>query len=341
MSGHDHWMRLALAEARRGAGLTSPNPCVGAVIVKDGALLGSGWHRKAGGPHAEVEALRGVDARGATIYITLEPCSTHGRTPPCVAALTAAGVARVVWGADDPNPQHTGRAREILTAAGVEVISGVLEKECREVIAPFAKLITTGLPYVIAKAGTSLDGRITRPAGEGQWLTGEAARADAMKLRAQCDAILVGAETVRHDDPALTLRGPDIPASKEQPWRVVLTRSGDLPLDAQIFTDAHKDRTLVMRDLPLAEALKSLAARGVMQVLIEGGGTVLAAAFSARLVDEVVFYTAPLISGSGRPVVDTAAFEGGSVALHFVSAEMIGGDVKLRARPSTPPDSFN
>jgi diaminohydroxyphosphoribosylaminopyrimidine deaminase/5-amino-6-(5-phosphoribosylamino)uracil reductase len=208
----------------------------------------------------------------------------------------------------------------------------VLEKECREVIAPFAKLITTGLPYVIAKAGISLDGRITRPAGEGQWLTGETARADAMELRAECDAIIVGAETVRHDDPALTLRGPDIPASKEQPWRVVLTRSGDLPADARIFTDAHKDRTLVMRDLPLEEVLKSLAARGVMQVLIEGGGTVLAAAFSERLVDEVVFYTAPLISGSGRPVVDSAAWDGGSAALRFISAEMIGADLKLRAR---------
>ena len=332
MSGHDHWMRLALAEARRGAGLTSPNPCVGAVIVKDGALLGSGWHRKAGGLHAEVEALRGVDARGATVYITLEPCSTHGRTPPCVEASIAAGVARVVWGADDPNPQHAGRAQEILTAAGVEVISGILEAECKELIAPFSKLITTGLPYVIAKAGMSLDGRITRPAGEGQWLTGEAARADAMKLRAQCDAIIVGAETIRQDDPALTLRGTDIPEGKEQPWRVVLTRSGNLPPDAQIFTDAHKDRTLVMRDLPLEEVLKSLAARGVMHVLIEGGGTVLAAAFSESLVDEVVFYTAPLISGTGRSVVDAAAFARGSVALRFMNAEMIGADLKLRAR---------
>lgn len=332
MSGHDHWMRLALVEAQRGTGLTSPNPCVGAVIVKDGALLGSGWHRKAGGPHAEVEALRGVEARGATIYITLEPCSTHGRTPPCVEALIAAGVARVVWGAEDPNPQHAGRARKFLTAAGVEVFSGVLVEECREIIAPFAKLITTGLPWVIAKAGMSLDGRITRPAGEGQWLTSEAARADAMKLRAQCDAIIVGAETVRHDDPALTLRGPDIPEGKQQPWRVILTRSGDLPADAKIFTDEHKERTLVMSNMPLVDVLKHLAARGVMNVLIEGGGAVLAAAFGERLVDEAVFYTAPLIAGNGRPVVDSAAWDGGSVALRFISAEMIGADLKLRAR---------
>ena len=332
MTGDAHWMLLALDEARRGTGLTSPNPCVGAVLVKDGALLAGGWHRKAGGPHAEVEALRDKDARGATLYVTLEPCSTHGRTPPCVEAIIAAGVARVVWGAEDPNPQHAGRARELLTAAGIAVTSGVLEETCRELIAPFAKLITTGLPYVIAKAGMSLDGRITRPAGEGQWITGAAARADAMKLRAQCDAIIVGAETVRRDDPALTLRGPDIPAGKEQPWRVVLTRSGNLPADAQIFTDAHRERTLVLRDLPLVDVLKSLAARGVMHVLIEGGGNVLAQAFSARLVDEIVCYTAPLISGSGRPVLDSAAFEGGSVALRIVSAGMVGCDVRLRAR---------
>ena len=333
MTGDAHWMLLALDEARRGTGLTSPNPCVGAVLVKDGALLASGWHRQAGGPHAEVEALRGVDARGATLYVTLEPCSTHGRTPPCVDAIIAAGVARVVWGADDPNPRHAGRARELLAAAGIAVTTGILESECREVIAPFAKLITTGLPWVIAKAGMSLDGRITRPAGEGQWITGEAARADAMKLRAQCDAIIVGAETVRRDNPALTLRGPDIPAGKQQPWRVVLTRTGHLPPDAQIFTDAHRDRTLIMRDLPLTEVLKSLAARGVMQALIEGGGNVLAQAFSARLVDEAILYTAPLIAGSGQPVVDPSAFTGGSAKLKLMSAEMIGPDLKITARP--------
>jgi diaminohydroxyphosphoribosylaminopyrimidine deaminase/5-amino-6-(5-phosphoribosylamino)uracil reductase len=339
MTGDAHWMRLALAEARRGIGLTGPNPPVGAVIVKGGQLLGSGWHRKAGGPHAEVEALRAAEAAhgpealsGATAYVTLEPCSTHGRTPPCVEALITAGVARAVWGADDPNPQHAGRAREILTDAGIDVLSGVLEEECREIIAPFRKLIATGLPWVIAKAGMSLDGRITRPAGEGQWITGEAARADAMKLRVRCDAIMVGAETVRQDDPSLTLRGPDIPEGKEQPWRVVLTHSGNLPPNAKIFTDGHSHRTLAYRGRPLEEILRELAARGVMGVLIEGGGRVLAAAFSERLVDEVVFYTAPLISGSGRPVVEAACFEGGSVQFRFVRVEMAGTDVKLTAR---------
>ncbi|HEX2746603.1 MAG TPA: bifunctional diaminohydroxyphosphoribosylaminopyrimidine deaminase/5-amino-6-(5-phosphoribosylamino)uracil reductase RibD [Verrucomicrobiales bacterium] len=339
MSGDAHWMRLALAEARRGTGLTSPNPCVGAVIVKDGRLLGSGWHRKAGGPHAEVEALRNAEEAqglnalaGATAYVTLEPCSTHGRTPPCVEALIAAGIRRVVWGADDPNPKHAGQARGILSAEEIEVASGVLEEECREVIAPFAKLITTGLPWVIAKAGMSLDGRITRPEGEGQWITSEVSRADAMGLRVQCDAILVGAETLRRDNPSLTLRGPDIPAEKEQPWRVILTHSGNLPPDSKVFTDEHSHRTLAMRSKPLPEVLQDLAARGVMCVLIEGGGRLLASAFSGRLVDEAVFYTAPVISGTGRPVVEADCFEEGSVTMQFTSVQRIGPDVKLRAR---------
>lgn len=337
-------MRLALEEARRGLGLTSPNPCVGAVIVKDDVLLGTGWHRKAGGPHAEIEALRaaaaahGSDAaRGATAYVTLEPCSTTGRTPPCADALIAAGIARVVWGADDPNPQHAGRAAELLVTAGIAVTRGTLADECRDVIAPFAKLITTGLPWVIAKAGMSLDGRITRPAGEGRWITSEAARADAMRLRARCDAIVAGAETIRQDDPALTLRGPDVPAEKPQPWRVVLTRTGNLPPAAQIFTDEHRARTLVMQDRSLDDVLRDLASRGVMSVLIEGGGTILAAAFSAGVVDEAVFYTAPLIAGQGRPVVDASGFTRSSVPLEFISAEMTGPDVRLHARVIRPP----
>ncbi len=331
MTQDETWMLLALGNARRGVGLTSPNPAVGAVLVNDDRLVSTGWHRKAGGPHAEIEALRGQDARGGTLYVTLEPCSSHGKTPPCTDAIITAGVRRVVWGADDPNPKHAGRARKLLTAAGIKVRRGVLQTPCEELIAPFAKLITTGLPYVIAKAGLSLDGRITRPPGESRWLTGESARADAMKLRARCDAIIVGAETVRRDNPALTLRGPDIPKEKPQPWRVVLTRSGSLPEDAQIFTDAHRKRTLVMRDQSLTEVLQSLAARGAMTVLIEGGGTVLARAFSGQLVDEAVLYFAPLIAGAGRPVVDGTVWTGGSVPLRIVSTEMLDGDVKLRA----------
>jgi diaminohydroxyphosphoribosylaminopyrimidine deaminase/5-amino-6-(5-phosphoribosylamino)uracil reductase len=340
MSAEEAWMRLALEQAACGRGLTSPNPCVGAVIVKDGQLLGQGWHRRAGGPHAEIEALADAAARGmgdavrgADIYITLEPCSTHGRTPPCVEALIRAGVGRVIWGADDPNPRHAGRARELLHAAGMAVISGVLTAECMEMITPFSRFITTGMPWVTAKAGMSLDGRITRPPGEGQWITGESSRADAMQLRLCSDAILVGAETVRQDDPALTVRGVDLPAGKEQPWRIVLSRSGNLPLQCRLLTDEFRERTLVFSgEQCLREMLRDLAGRGIVSLLVEGGGSVLAQFFAADLVDEAVFYIAPLISGSGRAVVDAAAYSGGSLKLEFSGLERIGSDVKLVAR---------
>lgn len=206
------WMALALEQARMGVGLTSPNPPVGAVVVRDGALLGKGFHARAGGGHAEVEALadaraRGHDPAGATIYVTLEPCSTQGRTPPCCGAITDAGLARVVYAVRDPNLAHAGAADAVLAKAGIAVESGVGSGGATEILRAFAKRVTTGLPWVIAKAGMSLDGKIARPAGEPQWLTGEAARADAHRLRAEVDAIIVGAGTVRADDPALTVRG--------------------------------------------------------------------------------------------------------------------------------------
>ena len=329
-------MEMALAEARKGIGLTAPNPPVGAVILRDNQLLGKGWHQKAGGPHAEMEALRdaaaqGHDVTGATIYITLEPCSTHGRTPPCVEALLAAKLSRVVWGARDPNPAHQGRAEAILTNVGIVVTTGVCGAGCEEILRPFTKRITTGLPWVIAKAGMSLDGRITRPAGEGQWITGPAARADALLLRSSCEAVLVGALTIRQDDPSLTVRGPALRQGQEQPWRAILTRSGDLPETAKVFTDDHRDRTLVFRDQSLEIVLRALASRGVMSLLIEGGGQVHATAFSGGWVDEAVFYTAPLISGTGRPVVEPSGFSGASVALEFINCKQVGQDIRIRA----------
>ena len=339
MNDDAHWMQIALGEASRGIGLTSPNPCVGAAIVRDGHLLATGWHRKAGGPHAEINALRtaldshGTDAvRGATAYITLEPCSTSGRTPPCTDALIGAGLARVVWGADDPNPRHAGRAATMLGEAGVTVSTGVLREACTDLLAPFAKFITTGLPWVIAKAGVSLDGRISRPPGEGQWLTSEASRADAMQLRIRADAILVGAATVRADDPALTLRGPDITPEKQQPLRVVLTRSGHLPPASRIFTDEFRDRTLVCRDQRLPDVLRSLAAKGVVTALIEGGSHLHAQAFSAGLVDEAWLYYAPILCGTGQPLVSPDSFSPASVQLGIRDVTPIGTDFRVRLR---------
>jgi len=333
-----HWMSLALEQARQGIGLTSPNPAVGAVIVAEGELIGQGYHRQAGQPHAEIEALRDAQMRapdripGSTIYVTLEPCSTQGRTGPCTAAIQTAGIQRVVWGAQDPNPSHVGRARQLLESVGISVTTGVMEAECQEILRPFAKWITTGLPYVIAKAGQSLDGRITRPPGEGPWITSEAARAHSQGLRARVDAILVGAETVRQDNPRLTLRTS---SEKEQPWRVILTRSGNLPQNAQVFTDAMQDRTIVLRDLTFPDVLRDLAARGITSVLIEGGANVLGQAFASRCVDEVCWYIAPRLCGSGLPVIGGPAWVH-SIALENVSILPIGDNVCLTGRPVWP-----
>ena len=293
----EKFMRLALREAKRGVGRTSPNPAVGAVIVKAGRVIAKGWHKQAGKPHAELEAIRALKnaaaAKGSTIYITLEPCCTQGRTPPCTDALIAAGFARVVFGATDPNPEHAGRAIPILNKAGICVTCGVLSDECAALNAAFNKWITSGFPLVFAKAGLSLDGRLTRPPGEGQWLTSARSRADAMRLRAGVDAILIGAGTLRADNPRLTLRG----VAGRQPLRVVLTRSGGLPKDAHLFNDAQSSRTVVYRGKSLRFVLRDLARRGCTSVLIEGGGELLGSAFDARLVDHVEFYIAPLICG--------------------------------------------
>jgi len=325
------FMEAALAEARQGIGRTHPNPAVGAVLVKGGRILSRGWHRAAGRPHAEIEALEGLKnperARGATLYVTLEPCSTHGRTPPCTGAIVRAGIARVVYGARDPNPRHAGRADRILDEAGIRVTPGVLAADCAAINEAWNKWIATGLPLVIAKAGMSLDGRIASPPGR-RWITSEESRRDAMSLRATCGAILVGGETVRTDNPRLTLRGmPGV----EQPLRVVWTRSGNLPPESRIFTDRYRARTLVFKGLSLRRVLKELGDRGVQKVLIEGGGRTLGEAFDRRLVDRAVFYIAPLLTGGAVAAVGgtgAGANEKGW-RLADVSYRIIGGDLRV------------
>ena len=330
MPNDEKWMHAALAEARKANGLTSPNPPVGAVIVRDGELLARGHHRKAGGPHAEVRAIEacvkkhGPDStRSGTIYVTLEPCSTTGKTPPCTSAIVAAGFKRVVFGSTDPNPDHRGRAVALLEKENITVTEGILRDECDALLAPWRKFITTGMPWVIAKAAVSLDGRLTRPAGEGQWLTGKKSRAHAMHLRRRADAILVGANTVRADNPSLTVRGT--PArGKLQPWRCILSRSKALPEDAHLFSDKHLNRTLVY-DEGLEPALRDLATRGVTTVLIEGGGQILGDAFEHDLVDEVAFYVAPIVCGSGcAPAIANVLAQ--SHALDGVTVKQLGDD---------------
>lgn len=328
----EHFMREALRLARRGVGRTSPNPAVGCVIVRRGRVIGRGWHRAAGRPHAEIEALRSLPrpalARGATAYVTLEPCSTHGRTPPCTEALIAAGITRVVIGAVDPNPDHCGRAVRQLRRAGVDVRSGVLAGACAALNPAFNKWITTGLPLVIAKAGMSLDGRLTRPETEGRWITSAASRADAMRLRARVDAILVGSGTVRSDNPQLTLRGR---LASRQPWRVIWSPRGTVPQHCTLRTDEHRERTLIMRQKSLRTVLRALGRRGVTSVLIEGGGHTLGAAFDGGLVDRVVFYVAPLLTGGRVPAVaGTGVVDPPHAArLTHVRYIRIGDDVRL------------
>ena len=313
------WMRAALALARRGEGLTRPNPPVGAILVKNGRKIGQGWHRKAGGPHAEILALRqaGLRARGATLYVTLEPCSTFGRTPPCTDAILRAGIARIVVGAVDPNPRHAGSGLRILRRAGIQVETGVCGQEAREIIAPFACTVLQHRPFFTLKLGISLDGRIADYRHRSRWITGPGARHEVQALRRMADAILVGAGTVRHDNPSLWPR----PDRQRHPWRVIVVRKGSLPLSAQVFTDAHADRTIVaaprgwqpacagkirktkatVLELPVRGFLPALAAElgklGILRVLCEGGGILAGELLQARLVDELCLFISPRLLG--------------------------------------------
>jgi len=327
------FMAAALAEARKGVGQTSPNPAVGAVIVAYGKILASGYHKAAGQPHAEIEALRALPdlalARSATLYITMEPCCTTGRTPPCTEAIIEHGIARVVYGATDPNPDHSGRADAILAAAGVHVTSGVLAGECHAINEAWNFWIRTGTPFVIAKCGMSLDGRINSHPSS-RWITSTASRRDAMALRAKVDAVLIGGGTARIDNPKLTIRGI---RNARQPWRVIWSPAGDLPATLNLFTDKHRERTLVMRQPTLREVLEALGKRGITSVLIEGGGQTLGAAFEAGLVHRVEFYVAPVLLGGPVPAVGGIGIGKNSDAtqLHEVTYEPIGPDVKVSA----------
>jgi diaminohydroxyphosphoribosylaminopyrimidine deaminase/5-amino-6-(5-phosphoribosylamino)uracil reductase len=331
----EKFMRAALNEAKKALGQTSPNPAVGAVLVIDNRIVAEGHHRGAGRDHAEVECLRNFGARvpaRATLYVTLEPCSTRGRTGPCTDAILQAGVRNVVVGAIDVNPRHSGNGIVQLRNAGVSVREGVLADDCAQINEAFNKWIVTGHPFVIAKCGMSLDGRLTRPAGESRWITGGSARRHAHQLRAEVDAILVGAETVRADNPRLTVRGV---RGARQPWRVVLSRLGKLPRRTHLFSDRLSSRTLVYQRESLATVLKSLGERGVTSVLIEGGGDVLGQALDAHLIDKVQLYLGPILTGG--PII---AFPGrgaqnaaNALRLRRVSYEQIGQNVCITAYP--------
>ena len=339
-STHEKFMRAALLQAKKGLGTTSPNTAVGAVLVSRNRIIARGHHRRAGGDHAEIDCLGKLDdpiPAEAVLYVTLEPCSTRGRTAPCANYIIQRGVRRVVIGAVDPNPKHRGRAIGLLHAAGVDVRTSVLEDECTRLNEAFNKWIVTGEPFVIAKCGMSLDGYLTRPPGETRWLTSESSRTHAHQLRALVDAILVGAETIRRDNPRLTVRkGP----RRTQPWRVILTKSGRLPQNATIFRDSAKERTVVYRNRTLRAVLRDLGRREITSVLIEGGGDVLSQALDQRLIDKVQIYIAPLFTGGGVLAFGGkgAASTQQSLRLESPRYERIGQDICITSYPKKATD---
>jgi len=334
-------MRRALALAWRGNGRTSPRPRVGAIVVRGGKIIGEGYFAQSGADHAEIIAIRATRKRtrslaDATLYVTLEPCSTHGRTPPCVTAIVREKFKRVVVAAIDPNPRHAGKGLKLLRRAGIQVASGLLAVEATEMNRDFNHWITTGRPWVTAKIAQSLDGRIKAPSGDDRWLTSPAARKAAHELRAGANAIVIGAETARADNPHLTVRLPGRQADA-QPWRVVLTRSGKLPRGLNLFTDQHRKKTLIYKNMPVADVLKRLAHRDVMNVLVEGGGYVLGEFFAAGLVNEVAFFVAPCILGAGPMAVEwpTTSPLKKRAALRRMEIEKAGPDFLCRARVAT------
>jgi diaminohydroxyphosphoribosylaminopyrimidine deaminase/5-amino-6-(5-phosphoribosylamino)uracil reductase len=330
------FLRRALELARLGSGLTFPNPRVGAVLVRGGKIIGEGHHQRAGTPHAEVHAVadakkRGHSPAGATLYVSLEPCSTHGRTPPCTGLILREKIARVVFAATDPNPAHAGAATRLLRKAGIEVSHGLLAEQAADLNRDFNFYIVHQRPWIVGKIALSLDGRITTPegahAGDDRWLTSPAARLAAHELRWESDAILVGAETARRDNPQLTVRLPGR-KGKEQPWRVVVTRSGKLPRSLHLFSDVHRDRTLVFQNQPLKEIVAALGARQISHLLIEGGGRILTEAFHQKLVNEVAFFIAPAVMGTiPRALGKLPA----PIKLRDIHYQQIGPDLLCRA----------
>ena len=331
----EKFMRVALNEAKRAFGQTSPNPAVGAVLVIDNQIVSKGRHREAGRAHAEIECMRNYGApipARATLYVTLEPCSTAGRTAPCTDAIIRAGLKNIVIGATDLNPRHSGRGMIELRNAGVRVRDGILAEECTRLNEAFNKWIVTGQPFVIAKCGMSLDGRLTRQPNESRWITGRDARRDVHQLRACVDAVLVGAETIRADNPRLTVRGI---RGARQPWRIVLTRSGQLPPQVRVLSDKFAARTLIYKRKSLASVLKDLGKRAVTSVLIEGGGEVLGEALDSRLIDTVQVYLGPILTGG--PILafpgKGAAKTDNALRLRNIEFQQIGQSISLRAYP--------
>ncbi|MSU35182.1 MAG: bifunctional diaminohydroxyphosphoribosylaminopyrimidine deaminase/5-amino-6-(5-phosphoribosylamino)uracil reductase RibD [Pedosphaera sp.] len=362
-------MRRALSLARRGRGFTSPNPMVGAVLVRDGEMIASGWHHRVGLPHAEIKALnqcrkRGISARGATLFVTLEPCCTHGRTPPCTDSIIAAGIHRVIVGAIDPNPHHAGRGLALLRKAGIHVTAGVMADESNRLNEAFNHWIVHHTPFVTAKAAMTLDGKIATADGDSHWITSVTARKHAMTLRAGADAILVGIGTVLADDPALTIRqaargGRERVTARR---RIILDGRARSPLDSRLLNDAFADKTIVVvglsapsravaalekkvtvlrapeRDgkINLRWLLSQLGRDGITSLLVEGGGEVHSSFFETKAVHRIAFYYGPKVLG-GRDARKAVAGDGvrdlkTACALTNPEWEWVGPDLFVTAK---------
>jgi len=352
----NYYMRQALGIAQYATGRTSPNPLVGAVIVKDGHIVGQGWHRQAGTPHAEIHALAqaGELAKGATIYVTLEPCSHYGRTGPCTDALIEAGIKKAVVAMTDPNPEVSGNGLTRLRSAGIEVVEGILAAEAAKLNEVFIKWITTGMPFGVLKIAMSLDGKIAAYTGHSQWITGSSARAYVHKLRDIYDGILVGSGTVLADDPLLTSR---LPEGGQNPVRIIVDSMARTPLTANVITDkqaptliavsqaaplekvaalrGHGVEVLVLEQTPqglnLRQLFKILGERHITSIFVEGGATINASLLAANLIDKVYCFIAPKIiggqtalspvGGTGVERVDQA------ILLEDITTQTIGTDI--------------
>lgn len=352
-------MQKAIVLARQGFGLTAPNPPVGAVLVRDGQIVGEGFHPAAGQPHAEVFALRaaGARAQGADLYVTLEPCCHQGRTGPCTEAIIDAGVSRVFVGAQDPNPLVAGRGLECLRGAGIDVVIDILRHECHQLIAPFAKHVTTGLPYVVLKSAMTLDGQTATLSGDSKWISSEASRNLVHQLRNQVDAILVGSGTVIADDPKLTTR---LAEGGRDPVRIIMDGRLRTSPDAAVFTQSSQARTLLVTShvhaevalrpfrqpgveiltvaesagkLDLPAAMKSLAGRhNLHYILLEGGGILGGAMLRTGLVDRVMLFIAPkLLCGQGRGLLTGAGVDrmADALTLKHLDARKVDADILL------------
>ncbi len=301
------YMRRALSLARRGWGRTSPNPMVGAVAVRNGATVGEGYHRRAGESHAEIAALKeaGERAEGSTLYVNLEPCSTRGRTSPCTEAIKAAGVKRVVAGCEDPDPRHAGRGLSILREAGLQVECGVEEEKCRRLNEAFFCWVCEKRPFVILKLAMTLDGRIATVGGDSKWISGEKSRRLVQKQRRWADAIMVGGETVRRDNPRLKVREPA--DWERQPMPIICSRSQNFSRDLELWRDPETPPRLIAPGdkQEWRNCMRDLGKENITALLVEGGGELAAAVLAAGIVDQAMFFIAPRILGgrSSRPAV--------------------------------------